>query len=320
MKGNVNLAEYPNDADAQDAYTGGQKLGAFRVLSFNIQGDKTNANNRKNAIVQEIVTYSPDFFGFQEDGGDWYDTYGLKTALEAKGYAMAYDSSSFSGGYSDVSNAIFYKKNNGYTIVESGARWLSSDGTKKIASTIDDIPKEMRQAFIDAGYPMSSTSDLTKAINNYVTNANGDTASQGALLGPRMMTWALIKDADGNQFVYVNTHLQHRSTDGYTVPIWGVREIERLNQWGYLVSYINSKYPGVPTVVTGDLNEIIGKTSYCAYVEDFDDTARLAKIYRGTNGTWNNFYTSDGIGTVYPQTDKQSLKVGVSSNLSFFLW
>ena len=313
-KGIVDPADYPNDALAQDVYTGGEKLGAFRVLSFNIQGNKTNASNRKNAIVQEIVTYSPDFFGFQEDGGDWYDTYGLKSALEAQGYAMAYDSSSFSGGYSDVSNAIFYKTNNGYTIVESGARWLSSDGTKKIASTIDDIPQEMRQAFIDAGYPMSSTADLTKPINNYVINADGETASQSALLGARMMTWALIEDADGNQFVYVNTHLQHRSNDGYTVPIWGIREIERINQWRYLVSYINSKYPGVPTVVTGDMNEIFGKPSYCAYVEEFDDTARLAKIYRGTNGTWNNFYTSDGIGKVYTSNDTQSRKVGYSTS------
>ncbi len=323
VKGILNLSSYNEESEVQNVATGGEKAsGAFRVLSFNIQQDKTNSTNRKAAILAEIDAYDPDFIGFQEDDAGWHTL--LDTELAQRGYVLT-NNCSTDTNFTSEWNAIYYKSGAGYTLVETGYHWLSDDGSKKIAMTLDDIPADMKTAletycFTDEAMTttlkVDSLTSLTGTKVYYTSDAAGtEVEKTGYLVGPaRNMTYALMQDASGNQFLYVNTHVQHRSTNGYNAPIWGIREIERLKQWNYLIDFIETKYPGVPVVLTGDMNEHPGKNSYNAYTEIFDDASVLAKVYRGTDGTWNSFYSSSGIGEIVSATDTLTHKIGYSTS------
>ncbi len=62
---------------------------------------------------------------------------------------------------------------------------------------------------------------------------------------PRIVTWAVLFDKQANQpFLYCNTHFDHPSS----------AQLVRLNSAIVTWKFIQERFPGLPTVLTGDLN------------------------------------------------------------------
>ena len=279
---------------------------SFRVMSFNIQTSIKGV--RQEAVLHEISLYQPDLLGLQEDNPTWINAIG--TALSDH-TLVCYTAASTD----TTERCAIFVSNERYELIDSGSTWLSDDGSKKIALNLETMPAEALQPFKDAGFKFTKDSDLTQTI--YGIAGDKSSGNYGKMIGgARPMTWVVLKDKQsGEKLLYVNTHVQHRGALHPTLPteLRYVRELERIAQWNFLLEdlqEIKSKHGELPTIVTGDLNEVSGSNSYKAYTSAFDDSSKLALVYKGTDGTWNNAYNSSYNGQLIPHDDS---KIGVTS-------
>ena len=91
---------------------------------------------------------------------------------------------------------------------------------------------------------------------------------------PRIMTYAVLeRKADGVQFLYVNTHLDHNGKNNSNVE---VAEMVRQKQIEVLLSEV-AKLPDLPTIVTGDFNVTPEASAYTTMTANgFLDASRVA--------------------------------------------
>ena len=269
-----------------------EETSTFRVMSFNLQ--TSIKGDRQEAVLSEFTHYQPDVFGLQEDNPTWNEFLGASLPEYTR----------ISRAPSDTGElcAIYFKTEK-YNLLASGSRWLSKNGAKTIALTLETMPADALQPFKDAGYTFLADNYLTQKIYDDLKTKG---TNYGAMIGgARPMSWVVLEDKEsGDRFIYVNTHLQHRGALHKTLAteLRRVRELERIAQWNFLVEYLKNEiqpqFPGVPVILTGDLNEVSGSNSYNTYMETFDDSSRLAEVYRGTDGTWNSAYNSSYNGQV----------------------
>ena len=91
---------------------------------------------------------------------------------------------------------------------------------------------------------------------------------------PRIMTYAVLeRKADGVQFLYVNTHLDHNGKNNNNIA---VAEMVRQKQIEVLLSEV-AKLPDLPTIVTGDFNVTPEASAYTTMTANgFLDASRVA--------------------------------------------
>ncbi|WP_422508475.1 endonuclease/exonuclease/phosphatase family protein [Stenotrophomonas sp. GZD-301] len=99
-------------------------------------------------------------------------------------------------------------------------------------------------------------------------------------LFPRMVTWALFqRQADGQRFYLLNTHLPYRDED----------EPRRVRGATLITERLATLKPGVPVVVTGDFNSEPGSDTYKAFTASLGDARKLAGTVDGPRLTFHDF-------------------------------
>ncbi|WP_411850689.1 endonuclease/exonuclease/phosphatase family protein [Stenotrophomonas sp. LGBM10] len=99
-------------------------------------------------------------------------------------------------------------------------------------------------------------------------------------LFPRMVTWALFqRQADGQRFYLLNTHLPYRDED----------EPRRVRAATLITERLATLQPGVPVVVTGDFNSEPGSDTYKAFTAALGDARKLAGKVDGPRLTFHDF-------------------------------
>lgn len=99
-------------------------------------------------------------------------------------------------------------------------------------------------------------------------------------LFPRMVTWALFqRQADGQRFYLLNTHLPYRDED----------EPRRVRGATLITERLATLQPGVPVVVTGDFNSEPGSDTYKAFTASLGDARKLAGTVDGPRLTFHDF-------------------------------
>lgn len=99
-------------------------------------------------------------------------------------------------------------------------------------------------------------------------------------LMPRMVSWGLFqRQADGQRFYLLNTHLPYREED----------EPRRVLGAKLIIEWL-AKLPGdVPVVVTGDFNSEPGSSTYKTFTAALGDARRLAGKVGGPRLTFHDF-------------------------------
>lgn len=305
-QGALALEDYATDAVAQ-SLAASSGLGDVRVMSFNIRGDLPDPNagaSRKEALVREIKSHAPDLLGVQEDNSTW-NTYLTQQLVTGGSYLRIYDTNVNSSGeycsiyYNEELFELVADQNGTYD--PSGSRYLTHNGTKNAkALTWEEVPQQHRTAL-----NMSSASDMGSNHTIYFYKPGDLTrySEEDAVLDTRLMTYGVFKIKGTDKvFLYVNTHLQHRSQTGdiatYVPEFLDLRERERIKEWNILEGYINgilAEYGDIPVFITGDMNEVMGSASYDRFTTNFDNSSLLAEIYKGPDGTWNAAYNSGSV-------------------------
>lgn len=284
---------------------------AMRVMSFNVQGSlpatngtlNENSQNRIEAVRQEILFYSPDVLGLQEDSVTWTNN------LYLEGYNLIADAS-----VSSERCAIYYKK--GMKLIDSGYAWLTADGTNgTVALTVKDL-------FTAGGKYSMSAEDLAKiniASNSSDTvlkekmykyvDKNGVEQNYSAgytLLTTRRFTWALF-EINGQTVLYANTHLTHRSPNAeYSNDAFQeIRSIERVKEFDIMYAEIEkvlAKHPNTQVFMTGDWNDHPYTDIFNSICDDygFRSSHLIANEKYGIDGSWNNAFNLDLQGDNYP--------------------
>ena len=291
---------------------------AIRVLSFNVQGSLPKssgildnaAQNRVNAVRTEILYYSPDLIGLQEDNWYWLN------ALNLTDYNMIQDSNNGSGATSERC-AIFYKK--GMTLLESGTYWMTVDGTSATAALtyadvtdpnskfyLTDTDRERLQIYSDA--------DLKRSRKDHWDETTGQWAVSESSFAPittRKFTYGVF-EVNGQILIYVNTHLTHRSqnADYSNDELQKIRSLARIAEWDNLmekVTKIQAKYEGSLTFFTGDFNDNKNKPIYEYVTKDwgYSSAEAVTPEHIGTHGSWNNAFNLDKQGDTYPSTSNK---------------
>ena len=102
----------------------------------------------------------------------------------------------------------------------------------------------------------------------------------------RIATYALLKNKEtGEEYVHVNTHLEHDHTSEKKTNSAAVSGAEQI------VQLLNSSFPNTPAVITGDFNQLKGSAPYNVFINaGFYDS-------RDTSQTKNTYHNSYGIGS-----------------------
>ena len=314
MKADVNPSVYPEEATATDvAISAG--LGDLRVMSLNVQGtvssDAILKENRYLAVLGQIKDYAPTVFGLQEDSDHWNNY----LSSQLKNYVRINDTPGTS-----ESCSIYYDKTVLGTPVTTGMFWLTHTGQSGAnALRWEDVPQTHRDAL-----NMKSESDMRS--NHYIScYIDGELYTEkDAVLDTRLMTYGIF-ELNGKKFLYVNTHLQHRSQNGKlatNIPEFlDLRERERIAEWNILTSNVDkllSQYGDMPVVITGDLNEVLGSVSYLHFDKLYDNASKLAKLRKGQDGSWNAAWDADNNGKMYSQNaDERHQENQSSSTLDY---
>lgn len=99
-------------------------------------------------------------------------------------------------------------------------------------------------------------------------------------LMPRMVTWGLFqRQADGQRFYLLNTHLPYREED----------EPRRVLGAKLIVERLAALPKDIPVVVTGDFNSEPGSTTYEAFTAALGDARKLAGKVDGPRLTFHDF-------------------------------
>ena len=312
-KGNLAFENYATDANAQNL-AASSGMGDVRVMSFNVRGDLPDPNagaTRKEALVREIKSHAPDLLGVQEDKAAW-NTYLTEQLVTNGTYARIYNANVYASGeycsiyYNTEIFELVADANGAYD--PSGSKFLTHDGTGSAkALTWEEVPQQHRTAL-----NMSSASDMGRTHTIYFYKPGDSTrySDPDAVLDTRLMSYGVfrIKKTD-KIFLYVNTHLQHRSQTGdiatYIPEFLDLRERERIKEWTILEGYINgilAEYGDIPVFITGDMNEVMGSASYNHFTTNYDNASMLAEIFKGPDGTWNAAYDSSSDVTAADKT------------------
>ena len=296
-------------------YTELTGLGDLRVMSFNVLTTASDA--RWAALVREVKSYAPDLLGLQEDSYNW-NSFMSKELVQGGTYQRINSSINASGEYC----SIYYNterfelvadKNGVYA--PSGGKRLTHNGNggSSKALTWEEVPQTHRDAL-----NMKSASDMgsNHTIYYYKPGDSKQYSEVDSVLDTRLMSYGVfrIKGTD-KVFLYVNTHLQHRSQNGalatYIPEFLDLRERERIKQWTILENHVTKileEYGDMPVFITGDLNEVVGSASYRHFATNFDNASLLAEIVSGPDGTWNQSYDKSYAGKeiVIEEKDRSS--------------
>ena len=102
----------------------------------------------------------------------------------------------------------------------------------------------------------------------------------------RIATYALLENKEtGEEYVHVNTHLEHDHTSEKKTNSAAVSGAEQI------VQLLNSSFPNTPAVITGDFNQLKDSAPYNVFINaGFYDS-------RDTSQTKNTYHNSYGIGS-----------------------
>ena len=290
---------YPDEAQASDAaFLSG--LGDLRVMSYNVlttmSGNSTLKQNRYQAVLQEIKGYAPTLLGLQEDAWHWHEF--LRAHLVTNGSYKRINSS-VAGGSEYCS--IYYDTTVLGDPVASGAYYLTHSG-KSGANALrwEDVPQRHRDAL---AMTQESHMRSNHAISCYI---DGKLYTENdSVLDVRLMSYGIF-ELNGQRFLYVNTHLQHRSQNGKlatNIPEFlELREMERKAEWDILVKHVDkllAHHGDMPVIITGDLNDVMGSASYYHFAEKYDNASKLAKLRKGHDATWNAAFDSGSNGKLH---------------------
>ncbi|MBQ8432560.1 MAG: endonuclease/exonuclease/phosphatase family protein [Clostridia bacterium] len=305
VQGMLDPNAYAPDGNLQNLSTATDQTD-IRVMSFNIRGnlssDTVKKARRTGAVIQEILSHSPALLGLQEDNKTWHNSY-LLSALGDDGYKRIASNSVYaSGEYC----AIYYDPAVVGEPLESGSRYLTYTGTNTAnALRFSDVTAAERAAL---NITSTATMRSTHTIYYYKPGDSTRYSESDAVLDVRLMSYGVFR-VDGQTFLYVNTHLQHRSQTGnlatYVPEFLQLREKERMAQWNILQSYIaeiRGRYGDIPVVITGDMNDVPGSASYLHFIGaeesdsavPYENASYVADIRRGPDGTWNAAYSKSG--------------------------
>ena len=284
----------------------------LRVMSFNIQeslptddsGALTDgAKNRIEAVKDEILLYSPDLLGMQEDVVAWHSN------LALDGYKVIQDTSSTSGERC----AIYYKS--GLKLITSKTVWMSSNGTKNgVALTVADLFEEggkyqMSQEHLAMlGITKDSPDTIFKASQTTYVDENGitQTTAKYAYLGTRIMNYGVF-EINGRYVIYVNTHLQNRSQNAIysNEALQKLRNLERVKHFDMLqatVDELKETYKDAVVFVTGDFNDLPESEVYnnACNNHGYSCASVTAQEKAENGGTWNNAFNVKVQGDSYP--------------------
>lgn len=96
---------------------------------------------------------------------------------------------------------------------------------------------------------------------------------------PRMVTWAIFREADGRRFAMFNTHLPYRAED----------EAAREKGAALLAARIPAIAGDLPVVVTGDFNTVPDSPTYRRMTEGLRDAWATAPVRTGPEATFHGF-------------------------------
>ena len=328
-KGTPDLSEYPADAQAAEVAIS-SNLGDIRVMSFNLQNsvkDETK-ENRYLAVSEQIKDYKPTLLGLQEDGRrkengvyvDHWDNYLTEVLVNNGTYKRINDSVS-TGEYC----SIYYDESVLGTPVATGVCWLTHTGNSGAnALKWEDVSEKERAAL-----NMQTESDMRSKheISCYIEDEGVVYTEVDAVLDTRLMTYGIF-ELNGQRFLYVNTHLQHRSQTGKlatNIPEFlALRERERMAEWDILCANVEklvAQYKvgdkDMPVVITGDLNEVPGSPSYLHFDEKYDNASKLAKIRKGPDASWNSRFDADNNGALLTASAAEPKNNQATSTLDY---
>ena len=288
---------------------------ALRVMSFNIQGSlpKTSgildvaALNRVEAVKQEILYYTPDLVGLQEDNWYWLN------ALDLNDYNIIQDSNN---GVSVGGErcAIYYKK--GMNLLEGGTYWMTVDGTESTTALtyadvtdpnspyyLTDTERERLQIYSDADFKRSRKDHWDEKTGQWAVSESSFTP-----ITTRKFTYGVF-EVNGQILIYVNTHLTHRSqnADYSNDELQKIRSLARIAEFNNLmekVSKIEAQYENALVFFTGDFNHGKGTPIFNLVTQDYGYISAevVSPEHIGPNGSWNNAFVLDKQGDTYPDT------------------
>ena len=305
MRADLDPSDYPSEAQAKDvAIT--ENLGDIRVMSFNVQNtvkDETK-ENRYLAVVGQIQDYAPTLLGLQEDGlrtendvkvAHW-DNY-LTDVLVTNGTYKRINDTLVTSEYC----SIYYDTSILGEPIASGAMYLTYNGQAKDGSataysiTWGDIPQPIKDELnmTEANFAKGKTGEIQ------YTKDGAEVTEAVAVMSQRSMSYGIF-EMNGQKFLYVNTHLTHRSQGNDYAKRYEsfleLRQLARMAEWDILhanVGKLLEEHGEMPVIITGDLNEVPGSPSYNHYATYYNDASKLAKIRKGPDGTWNAAWDSD---------------------------
>ena len=288
---------------------------ALRVMSFNIQGSlpKTSgllddaALNRVKAVETEILYYSPDLVGLQEDNWYWLN------ALDLNDYNIIQDSNN---GVSVGGErcAIYYKK--GMNLLEGGTYWMTVDGTESTTALtyadvtdpnspyyLTDTDRERLQIYSDADFKRSRKDHWDEKTGQWAVSESSFTP-----ITTRKFTYGVF-EVNGQIVIHVNTHLTHRSqnADYSNDELQKIRSLARLAEFNNLMgqlSQIEARYDNALVFFTGDFNHGKNTPIFNLVTQDYGYISAevVSPEHIGPNGSWNNAFVLDKQGDTYPDT------------------
>ncbi|MBQ8441601.1 MAG: hypothetical protein IJX19_13140, partial [Clostridia bacterium] len=298
----------------------------IRVMSFNIQyklpkenGVLSNATlNRVAAVKNEILYYSPDLLGVQEDQGDWHTLLNLE------------DYDSIQSSVTGERCAIYYKK--GMKLLDSGSHWLTSDGTSEsVALTYAEVTDPKSPYYLTDTERMHlqvyNDADLDDAKTKYWDETTGKFVEGEMAYScgtSRRFTYGVF-EVNGQILIYINTHLSPRNQgrDYANDAFDKVRSYSRLKEWDMIMDYldeIKKKYPDSLAFFTGDFNDHKGMPIYNHVTQTFGyfSAENETPEHIGPLGSWNTACDMNVQGDCYPQNKSKEGKTTDYLDYCFF--
>ena len=111
---------------------------------------------------------------------------------------------------------------------------------------------------------------------------------------PRKAVYALMRDkATGVEFVFCSTHLAYNACDK------SVAAIIREKQAAVMVQQLQELFPGVPYLLTGDMNCAPNSAPYSVLLEGSEDARYASAVtVSGAQGTLHKFLKTPGSGII----------------------
>ena len=311
LNGRISLMVDPTNGARPEVPEGNT---ALRVMSFNVQGTLPTsgglltaaAQNRMEAVRQEMLFYQPDLLGLQEDNRTW-NTYLLQNL---EGYNAIWDTAV------GAETAIYYKQ--GLKLLSSGARWLTADGTNNTTGlTYAELSDPTSKYYMTPEeleiLDIKSDADLLARKSTYVDQKTGERVqwtSTYVIMTVRRASWGVF-DINGQTVIYLNTHLTHRSPNAvYSNDAFQkARSMERLKEFDLIQAQLDElkkTYPDAVIIMTGDWNDHPYTPIYNSIVDDYGYVCanfNAGEKY-GVDGSWNNAFDLDVQGDNYPHKEE----------------